>query len=90
MFNKQQRLLESNDITLRDLVNEGWINFAYETELDIVLKQEEIDELVFNTWGWALKLNVKKLKKNKELIKRVNSTDFYKVFIKKTFETNKK
>ncbi len=67
---------------LRDLFNEGWITAYDETQLDKILSQEEIDELVFHTWGWAIKLNVKKLKNNKELVKRVNSTDFSKVFDK--------
>ena len=67
---------------LRDLFNEGWITAYDEIELDKILSQEEIDELVFHTWGWAMKLNVQKLKNNRELVKRVNATDFSKVFDK--------
>lgn len=34
-----------------------------------------VDELVFQTWGWANKLNIKKLKYNKKLKERVDNND---------------
>ena len=64
----------------KDLEKEGWIKVGF---FNRNISQDEIDELVFDTWGWANKLNVKKLKENKYLLKRVKDTNFKEVFDKK-------
>ena len=66
---------------VKELEKDGWINCEYCDDEEI--SQDEIDELVFHVWGWAMKLNVKKLKENKYLKKRVDETDFIKVFKKR-------
>ena len=63
----------------KELAKEGWLNCEY-CDDDEEISQDEIDELVFHTWGMAMKLNVKKLKENKYLKKRVAETDFREVF----------
>lgn len=50
--------------------NEGWISFETINQ-EIFLSQEEIDELVLDTYKWVLKLNVQKLKNNNVYMKRL-------------------
>ena len=52
------------------LENEGWISFETINQ-EIFLSQEEIDELVLDTYKWVLKLNVQKLKNNNVYMKRL-------------------
>ena len=66
----------------KELGKEGWIDCSY-CDDDEEISQDEIDEHVFQTWGWAMKFNVKKLKENEYLKKRVAETDFSEVFKKR-------
>lgn len=65
-------------MTLKDLAKEGWIIST--SVKDSELTQDQIDELVYRTWGWASKLRVKNIQENPYLIERVNSINFDEVF----------
>ena len=67
---------------VKELEKEGWLNCEY-CDADEEISQDEIDELVFHTWGWAMKLKVKKLIENEYLKKRVDETDFKEVLKKR-------
>lgn len=57
-------------ISSKILEKEGWISFELVNQ-EIFLLQEEVDELVLDTYKWVLKLNVQKLKNNNLYMKRL-------------------
>lgn len=57
-------------ISSKILEKEGWISFELVNQ-EMFLPQEEVDELVLDTYKWVLKLNVQKLKNNNLYMKRL-------------------
>lgn len=56
-------------VSSKDIEKEGWLVFSCSG--DFVLSLNEVDELALDTYKWALKLQVEKLKNNSIFIKRV-------------------
>lgn len=59
-----------NKISSKELESEGWISFEL-SENEVLLEQREVDELALDTYKWALKLRVDKLKNNDKFMARV-------------------
>lgn len=57
-------------ISSKILEKEEWISFELVNQ-EMFLPQEEVDELVLDTYKWVLKLNVQKLKNNNLYMKRL-------------------
>lgn len=57
-------------ISSKELEKEGWLSFE-NNEKEAFLTEGEIDTLALDTYKWALKLNVSKLKNNKIFMDRV-------------------